>query len=392
MGHMEYGESVVTADESDAPPATPSAIDLDRVVVRLARDDDYQRIADHLVLCFGQWPSFEIACPVVDHVIWKMNSNPRARSEQIMGVLDDDDRFIVSLAIRVRRAVWVRGRELAAIDPSDSAVHPDWRRMRVDSKRRGLREALGHHLWDMSLSWLPQHPATRKESLTRPTLGNRVLVFWKPANVRNLVSVPYRTAGPKHAARVALTALRASLGRLPSRLGGRAAASFRAEMVDLERFDDRTDALWEAAKAQFDFAVIRTQDYLNWRYADPRSGRFELRAALEDGELIGYSVTKPYANPAEIVDLLVRPGRLDAVAALVGDAVARVEREGSRDIHCWLPQHHPYVGTVRSLGFLDSGRDPSVRYRAGQIDPEELAFLQEPLAAVHMTQGDSDFV
>jgi hypothetical protein len=40
-------------------------------------------------------------------------------------------------------------------------------------------------------------------------------------------------------------------------------------VVDLDRFDSRTAALWEAAREDFDFARICDARYLDWRYADP---------------------------------------------------------------------------------------------------------------------------
>ena len=362
--------------------------DPDRVIARLIHDDDIGAIADHLQLCFGVWPPFGIDCSVSEHVAWKLNPNPRSRASQMMVTHKDDDHFPIAVSIRAFLEIWIQGRERVLRTGGDAAVHPDWRRMNIGQKRHELRAELGFDIGDLSLAWLPHHPATRKRTLDWPALGNRVLVFWKPAGLRSLVSVPARSAGWGRAIRAVLEAMR---GSLRERFAA-PQARFGGIVVSMQRFDDRTDAIWDSAKDEFDLAIVRNQEYLNWRYADPRAGRFAIRAAIEGEAIVGYCVLRPSSDPAEIVDLLVRPGRLDAVDALLADADALVRGEGVRDIHCWLPQRHPYVGTLRRHGFLDAGRDPSLRYRARTMTEEELGFLLDPDARLHITHGDSDFV
>ena len=384
----------MTSDPGE-PQSETRQPDPDRVVVRYVGVEDVGPIAEHMLRCFEQWPWFEIDCSVAEHLHWKLSANEDSWAQQIVASLDDDDSYIVALAIRIRRPGWLRGRQCVVADVVDQSVHPDWRRMHINQKRSDLRARDGHDTHDFQMSWLPNHPATRKEGLQRTELGNAVLVFWKPASLRSLFSVPLRTAGAKHAARVVFQDLRRRARRVLERARPIRGKRFDGKVVDLERFDDRTDAVWEAAKPAFDFAIARTQEYLNWRYADPRSGRFLIRGVLEGDELLGYSVTRPYSDPVEIVDLLVHPGRFDALDALIGDVITTRERTasggGARDIHCWLPQRHPYRETLLAHGFLDSGRDPSFRFRPATMSAEELAFLTDPATPVHITLGDSDF-
>jgi GNAT superfamily N-acetyltransferase len=365
------------------PTAPPPA--LDRLTVRLTRDEDVPAMEALFVQAFeGAWPPFAIDSSIHDHIEWKLNADPQSRSEQIVASPNDDEDFVICAAIRIRRPGWVRGESRVLMDAADMSVHPNWRGIGLSTHLRASRVDLGQiDDFDVLLQWLPHHPATRKTTIVNPTLGNRVLVLFRPRSLRSLVAVPLRTVGWRQVARV--------LGEVVRRPFRRGPARFEGELVDLDRFDDRTDALWEAAKPEFDFAVARTQDYLNWRYRDPRSGRFELRAAIEGGELLGYIVTKPHADPAEIVDVLVRPGRLDALAALVRDAVGQAGRDSGADLTCWLPTVHPYAATLRRLGFYDTGRDPSLRYEPAVMTADDLAFLLDPQLAVHVTHGDSDF-
>jgi formyl-CoA transferase len=69
-------------------------------------------------------------------------------------------------------------------------------------------------------------------------------------------------------------------------------------------------------------------------------------------------VTKLYADPAQIVDLLVRPDRLDVVDVLVEDALSMAASQGSADIQCRLTQQHPYVATLRGHGVPQRWSEP----------------------------------
>jgi hypothetical protein len=377
-------EDRVTANPpppADLPP--PSEKSPDDVLVRYATPDDYTAIAEHFLRCFeAGWPPYPIDCPVGDHVAWKSESDPTA--PQSIAVLRDDETMVVSMVIWVRRPLWFRGEERLIVDGCDLSVHPDWRMIRINDLRRTFNREHGFEVYDMTMKLLDAHPATRQMGLRNKAFGNKIVVFWKPNTVPDLIRVPYRNAGWRHALRVVGQAVARAVRRprLPV---------FAGHVEPLDRFDDRTDAVWEAAKSQFEFAIARTQDYLNWRYADPRAGRFELRAAVEGDQLIGYSVLKPTDTPALVADILVRPGRLDALGALLQDA-ARGASDRNVDLHCWMPGHHPYAGTLRALGFYDAGSDPSLRFNPFILTEDDLAFLTEPTTAVHITHGDSDHI
>ena len=91
-------------------------------------------------------------------------------------------------------------------------------------------------------------------------------------------------------------------------------------------------------------------------------------------------------------DLLALPGRLDAVAALVDDAVGRVRATGAAGIICWMAKRHPYAAVLRSRGFFDSRRDPHAYIQAQGLSAAERDHLLSPTAHVHLTHGDTDVV
>ena len=112
--------------------------------------------------------------------------------------------------------------------------------------------------------------------------------------------------------------------------------------------DERVEELWEAAARDFDLIAVRDQEFLNWRYCDPRAGVFIARALWQGGSMLGYCIMTILNSRAYIADLLVRSGRTDVLEQLLVDAV-RISREAEADaIVCELPRRHLRNNSVSS--------------------------------------------
>jgi hypothetical protein len=132
-------------------------------------------------------------------------------------------------------------------------------------------------------------------------------------------------------------------------------------------------------------------DYLNWRYADPRAGRFRIRLAEERGRLLGYSVLTSMRGHGYIADLLTLPGREDVAESLLRDAFAAFRDADLQSGRCWAPHAHPYLGALQRTGFTRHRQPRHVTYRVHR-NPEQAQVLSEPDARVHLMIGDSDNV
>ena len=171
----------------------------------------------------------------------------------------------------------------------------------------------------------------------------------------------------------------------PSRLGP-------IEIRGLERFPEAADRIFEQAHRKFDWILLRTARYLNWRYAHPGSGRFTIRAVLQKDELIGYCVVRLGGPCTHIADLLVLPGRRDVADALLVDAREIAASSGAAAIVCWLVSDHPYFDLVRRRGFVVTGATTGCMVKNEELEPDALDFLDRPETRVHLTAGDSDWV
>lgn len=132
------------------------------------------------------------------------------------------------------------------------------------------------------------------------------------------------------------------------------------KIVDVVSFGDEVEAFWGEVSKAYDFIIERRSAFLNWKYFDPRVGRFKVRKAIDaSGKLLGYCVSRVNKYLLEyplgyIVDLLALPGRLDVIDALVGDAVADFDRQNVNLINYQAVKDHPYTDVLARHGFLDS--------------------------------------
>jgi hypothetical protein len=278
----------------------------------------------------------------------------------------------------------------------DVAVDPDY-------QERGLYgvtldHALEKHRdaeFDLGF-WYSTNPRTQrrnKPDQEGKPLGKPIQVLEKPYRPRAIVARRRKKYGGRLP--VALAVLRIELAKALNRLGHppywrRAKRAW--SITTLERFDDRIEEFFDEAAKPFDYLIVRGKDYMNWRYCDPAAGSFTIRAAEQQGRLLGYLVFKIAEGEGYIADLLALPGRTDVVRSLIEDARHLFREAGVERVTCWMISRHPYNGILRRYGFIDSGRDVGFRCRPVSLDKSELEFLADAGARVHLTHGDSDWL
>ena len=147
-------------------------------------------------------------------------------------------------------------------------------------------------------------------------------------------------------------------------LGGRARARFGAsdgsgteELVRLDRFDQRVDALFDAVCPPTGLVGERHADWLNWRYVDNPTGRQECFALLRGEELAGYLVAEFVDGNAYLVDhLAAGPDDLATLLRAFTTLAWTREMEEATAMHF---DHHPAVPLLLQLGYeRPRGRKP----------------------------------
>lgn len=346
------------------------------------------RVTGLLDRAFDGWPDLGLSVSATEHLVWKMNGVLPDLPAAIIAELDGR---LASYRTLLGRRVLVKGEPRLFLHFVDAAVEPELQGRGVNRAMEELMYEEFHSQFDLSID--DSSNGTIVKSRTRfgaiHDFGNPVRPYVLPLDAsrylrgRSLGRVP-----------VAVAALVLRIASTTRRLLARRARSHGAgcSMRTIDVFDARFDAFCAEAMATFDFVPERTAAFLNWRYADARGGEFMVRAAERDGRLLGYVVTRTGAGLTRVADILVAPEETSVAAALMEDAV-RVGRDaGSTAVTCWLPERHPYRGTLRAAGFVVLGRTTPLVYRAAAMGEEALAFLQESDASMHLTEGDTDFI
>jgi GNAT superfamily N-acetyltransferase len=321
-----------------------------------------------------------------------MRSDPLAARHHYVTEIDGK---IVVMLLRILRRIRMRGGDFLAKDGVDAAVDPRYRSQglyaaladfaRADSHEREADLGCGFS----SNPWL--QPRTSRFG-NRP-LANRIQVLEKPYRARAIVNRRQMKYGGRWPASLAVLEikLRAAFNRMghPPYLGP---AKLACSIATAERFDERIQGFFDEAAKPFDFLVVRSKDYLNWRYCKPAGGHFTVRIAERQGKMLGYLVLKISERTGYIADLLALPGRFDVVRSLIEDALGLFRDAEVEMVSCWMISRHPYNGILRRYGFLDSKRDVGFRCRPITIDYSELELLDDPRARVHLCHGDSDWI
>ena len=331
---------------------------------------------------FGRWPFIEPEVSDLDYLRWKM-SGPATSLGSFQGRLDG--RLVYTTVVF---ASWVRvaGVRRLRLSFLDACVHPSAQGRGIFSRAVAHQDTMRYRC-DFSMFERSSAGKVRRRLKDRDQrlLANRVRVSSRvlspagpQAEFRGLARLPV-TVGSFAAW---------ALGSVVARTRRRSASSPR----DVTRIDERFDALFERAATSFDLIAERTAEFLRWRYADRRGGRYVMRELAEGNTLVGYSVLRTMGRRAYLADLLVQPGREDAVETLVADAVGLASATGAAMIDCWLPRRHPYRPWLRRQGLFDRGRDAGVSYHPVELPAEKLSPLADPRARIHYTLGDTDLV
>lgn len=370
---------------SEPPDDSPAEPRIDHATAA-----DADEMVALLRAAFPVWPPVEIDVAAVDHLRWKMEGPPSVGPRPNTVVRDGDT--IVAVQLRWLALTHV-GPEIFRFDRGvDLAVHPDHRGKRLaslvfsDDNRQNSQRA-PFLRWDLP----PQSEAVRHLE-DDVNVVRRARTWVRSFGPRATLGA-HRQAGLPHLLGVTFEAMRRRLGGWPRRLE-RGTANAGLRVTTLEQFDDRTDALWDRARVQFDVARVRDAGSMNWRFTDRRAGRASTLISLaEDGQALGYVVFKQAEDEGAILDLVVDPEAPAAGVALLSAVARQIAANGGNHLRCLLPQDHSLEPVLIDAGFYDDGsaRPINVGVRRMSAEPRALEVLRDPASRFHITLGDFDF-
>lgn len=355
---------------------------------RSATADDLPPILTTVQAAFPVWPPFEVPVSPLDHLRWKMELPPGVPSTHVVGTVEGEP---VAFALRWGWRVIAGGQERLANASADLAIRPEHQGQGygVQLSTRALEAARAHSAFGFGPPSRNVRVPRIYQNVNPEQASHPVRIWTRPFTPRGFVAAHLQGGGPRHL----LSSLARWAGTPRSLLAAPGDPGGDIRIEELDRFDARTDALWKAAKAGFDFAVIRDADYLNWRYRDPAGGETLVLSAVDRSEehVLGFVVLKRTRDWANVVDLLIHPDHPEVASELLLAGLERLRAAGCRGVNCWLPPGHPNEAALRATRFLEMGRGTAVSFWAIG-DESSLEALKAPSPRLHITVGDFDFV
>jgi GNAT superfamily N-acetyltransferase len=238
---------------------------------------------------------------------WQYRKNPNNPGHAPLIWVAREGKAIIGQYATMPVALSIKGQDVSGSWGMDVMVAPE-------RQRQGLGEAL-FGTWDRHVGaalGLGLSPSSHKlfQKLRWPEVGP-IPFFVKPLTRRALRRPEWPMPVNRLVSAVTLPYVKYA-ARMRPMLG---------EVRLLRRFDQQFTDLWQRVGPQFDLAVRRDADYLQWKYVTPPHVRYTIAALQRESGAAGYIVYRhthePRGRVTIIVDFLVEPGDDEGLQTLL---------------------------------------------------------------------------
>jgi hypothetical protein len=342
------------------------------------RPTDRPEVFDFLTNTFSAAESTRI----ITQWPWKYESNPFNPPEGPLVFVMRSGTKVVSLVAGFRLPTLIAGSICEAENLGTWVVHRDYRRQRIWQQvdRERIYQAPIAIAWGRRLS-------------ARIGIKNG----WMPSPMNALLRILDSAPIIEH-----LSGSR-SLARLGTAANATArviAAPFRRKhgnigtITRLQKFDERSDALWERAHRDGLAMVIRNRRYLQWRYIDRPDATYSLFGVERGSELMGILVARTTTRNGVpwgyLVDFLVARNNAEGVLAMLIDAALDdFRRSGAAAASCYASDTY-CRHTLMFHGFVPAPQRDPIHFSL-KIHPQrsDLSHFATP-RLWYVTMGDGD--
>jgi GNAT superfamily N-acetyltransferase len=158
------------------------------------------------------------------------------------------------------------------------------------------------------------------------------------------------------------------------------------------RFDTRINQFWNKISNQIGITLVRTDEYLNWRYASVPGTSYDIYLAEKDGAIVGYLVVssrrRDYKDEWMIYDFMAESNEIaqNLVSVVTDDC-----RKKGGDCISWLGiTGKAYYEIFRKLGFIPRPEQKESKFVVYSGDPDiSREFISDPENWL-IQMGDTD--
>jgi GNAT superfamily N-acetyltransferase len=316
-------------------------------VTRIYQPGDESQIVPLLILGFKKWPFFDIDCSPLDHWKWRYIDNPQHQNI-LFQVLHEDK--IIATCHNVIYDLIIKGKQYIGAYGTDASVHPSF-------QGRGLYRVFTNTIPQMQkeagvkfhymVTVNPKIINSRSQRKATPyVFPHKIRYMNRITDINQHIQMKGLGDEFKWKLRHIIERVRSSPIKSPN---------LDIQISQIKQFDQRIDTFLEQINESYDFIKLRTREYLNWRYLDPRAGNYQVHAVEENGHIIGYNVLR--INKLEeyhtgyFVDLLTLPDRIDTAEALLLDGLGFFKDNQVNHVLCQVVENHPYERLFTRYGF-----------------------------------------
>jgi hypothetical protein len=365
------------------------------LIVRQYLPGDEDQIVKLLQIVFQGWPHFDLDHSSKDHWDWKFLDNPI--KNQLAFVAEFENKIVGCDHMLMNRIKL--GRKIFQCKQAvDAAVHPNFRGIGVYSKIRAYE-------MEVELDFSPPlgliyyasgNPIiiNKEEGLGYRRFPHPIVHLVRILNVdthlkkynltkKSLLKYGYNTSK--------------ILDLIQNSLKKTKVVESKLRIVDINRFDERIEIFWDKIKDDYSFITEKSRKYLNWRYSDPRGGKYIIKEAEEDGAIIGYVVLRVNNYVSDyhtgfIVDLNTLWDHPDCADALIAESLRFFDETKINIVNYCIVKGHPYEKQFKKFGLVNSRNDIYVAYRSGSDVPELEDFKYSTPGKMLFQYGDIDWI
>lgn len=350
---------------------------------RKSRKEDLTRISEFRKNFFPDDSSIRSHEP--EYYGWKCYQNPFQPGE--MWLAEDGD-MLVGIKSMIPKRMKISGEVVVGAETGDTFTHPDYQRRGIFTnlfkvaRESGLDGRMGFIYGTPNENSLPGY--VRKLAYKQIPIKLRNLI--KPVNPKQLLKAKLRLSP--------LATVLSPIVEIASKamftIGTRGITKSNIFVHQELTFPTDIDALWQQASTNYEVILVRTKDYLEWRYVTNPDSYSILVAGDEGGGILGYMVIKTgflYTNVPVgfIVDFFTLEHDPNIFKKLLVDAFKEFYQRKVNFVSTYTVKGSFYDRILVRAGFFPYNEVPLICY-----DNELVRQVSSKACKWHFTMGDTD--
>ena len=353
------------------------------ITFRLFKEEDLQRISEFRKRFFPYNSSTRSYEP--EYYRWKCYKNPVPQGE--MWLAEDGDTLVGIKSITPKR-IKILETVVNGAEMGDSFTHPDYQRRGIFTE---LSKAARESIINKGINLIYNTPNKETslpgyiKKLDHVPVPIQLRRLIKPLNAKHLLKkkLPFSSFAP------VLSPIIGWASRATLKVGMCGIAKSGISVCQELSFPDDLDTFWEQASKNYDVMLIRTKEYLQWRYVTNPDSYSILIARNKNRDIVGYIVTKicfsDNISQGFIVDFLTIEDEPYVFKKLLAASIEEFYRRKVSTISTNSVRGSFYDGILLRFGFLAYNKIPLLCFKnelGNQVLGKEYRW--------HFTMGDTD--